>query len=304
VRVTGFVQPGDDPHVVEPTAGMIESLAEANLLVIVGLGLEAAWLPGMIEQARNDAIRRGNAGHLDLSTNLRTIVGPEGRGVRGSFHPEDNPHYLLDPVEGVKAGRAIADRLTALAPDHAQAYESNFTRFAKPIMTLMLGPAIAERHDPDDFEALAVAVERDELAEHLREHGRDAPELGGWLGRFEPFRDTPVVGDHDLWPYFARRYGVRVLGYLEPEPGVPPTAPHLNALIQRMRQADCRVILTIPYFDQRHARFVAGQTDVAILPMAHQPGSRPDTATYSAFVEYNAAQLHEALLAARDEVAR
>ncbi len=303
VEVTAFVRPPDDPHVVEASQAMVQTLAQADLLVIVGLGLEQAWLPAMINQANNETVRADGSGHLDLSANLRTIVGPEGQGVPGSFHPEDNPHYLHDPVEGVKAARAIADRLAALRPEQADRFHVNFEQFAEQIMIAMLGEAVAEKHDAEAFEALAIVIEHGHFEEHLAEHGWTAVELGGWLGRLEEYRGTAVVGDHDMWPYFGRRYGMRVLGYLEPEPGVPPTTPHLSGLIERMREADCRVILSVPYFDPRHARFVADRTGAEILAMAHQPGARPDTDSYLQFVEYNARQLHEALRASPESIA-
>ena len=298
VAVTGFVKGPDDPHVVQPSRSMIEALARADLLVVAGLGLEEAWLPTMLDTARNSPVRPGGAGHLDLSQNLRTVAGPEGRGVPSSFHPEDNPHYLADPIEGVKAAWAVAEKLATMRPAQAEAFTERFEAFADEVMAAMLGPEMAQAHGPDDFEALCIAIERNELPKHLSSHGQaggHAPQLGGWLGRFEAFRDTPVVGDHDLWPYFARRYGVRVLGYMEPEPGVPPTAPHLAGLVAQMKEADCRVILTVQYFDPRHARFVAEATGAAVAPLANQPGGQPDTESYLDFIHYNARQLFETL---------
>jgi len=302
VEVTAFVKGQDDPHVVEPTRSMIESLAKADTLVVVGLGLEEAWLPTMIEQAKNNAVSEGGPGYLDLSVNLRTIVGLEGRGVPSSFHPEDNPHYLADPIEGIKAAAAVAEHLATLRPAQAEAFRERARVFAKEIAQSLFGEPLADRFGPDEYEALAIAIERDELAAFLASApgtgeasvaGADAspPVLGGHLGSLSAYRDQPVIGDHDLWPYFARRYGVRVLGYMEPEPGVPPTAPHLEKLIKQMREADCRVILSVQYFDPRHAAFVAEQTGAVTARLINQPGGRPGTETYLAFIDYNANQL-------------
>ncbi len=295
VSVTGFVKGPDDPHVVNPTRRMVEALAGADLLVIVGNAMEEAWLPDMLTQVGRPELMEGGDRYLDLSVNLRTIAGPEGRGVPGSFHPEDNPHYLVDAVEGVKAAATVAAKLSEISPEQAEVFEQGYQDFAKAVMIEMLGEAIANKHGPEDFEEIAIAIERGELAEYLGVHGGEAPELGGQLAAFEAYRDTPVVGDHDLWPYFARRYGVRVLGYLEPEPGVPPTAPHLQGVIAKMKERGAQVILTVSYFDPRHARFVADATDAIIVPMAHNPSSRPETDAYIEMLQYNAAMLREAL---------
>lgn len=171
VSVTGFVKGPDDPHVVQPTRRMVEALARADLLVIVGNALEEAWLPGMVAQAGQAELGAGGKRHLDLSANLRTIAGPEGRGVPGSFHPEDNPHFLVDAVEGVKAAAAVADKLSEVAPEQTDQFEQRYRAFAKAVMVEMLGEAIASKHPAEDFEELAIAIERGELAEHLAAHG-------------------------------------------------------------------------------------------------------------------------------------
>ncbi|MEM1097394.1 MAG: metal ABC transporter substrate-binding protein [Planctomycetota bacterium] len=302
VSVTNFVKGPDDPHVVEPTRRMIQALAAADLLAIVGEGMEVGWLPGMLEQVGRPELLPGGERKLELSDNLRTIAGPEGRGVPGSFHPEDNPHFLVDGVEGVKAAAAVKAKLSEIYSEQTEFFESNYRTFASEVMTLMLGEPLASALEAEDFEEVAIAIERNELAGFLEERGIDA-ELGGTLAALEPYRDLKVIGDHDLWPYVARRYGVRVLGYMEPEPGVPPTAPHLAKLIGEMKKDDVRVILTVAYFDPRHAAFVQEQVDGIIVPMAHNPGSRPGTETYLDMLRYNSKQLLAALEQANADAA-
>ena len=303
VSVTGFVKGEDDPHVVNATPSMVTALAEANLLVVVGLGLEDAWLPAMLDQAGNDKVKPGGEGHLDLSTNLRTVAGPEGRGVAESFHPEDNPHFLIDPVEGVKAAQSIADRLSILQPDQTTTFKNNAAIFSKRIMVALLGDHVAEKFDATRLEELAIAIETSQLDgfPHLNE---DAEVLGGWLGALRKHTDTPVIGDHDLWPYLARRYGIRVINYLDPEPGIEPTIPHLQEVISNMKTSNCRIILTVQYFEPRHSKFVAEATGATIVPMANQPGARPGTASYLDFVNYNAEQVLKAVQAQASDTDR
>ncbi len=290
VSVTGFVKGEDDPHTVNATPSMVTALAEADLLVVVGLELEEAWLPAMLDQADNAEVKPGGEGHLDLSVNMRTVAGPEGRGVPKSFHPEDNPHYLADPVEGVKAAQAIADKLSKLRPDLASDFKRNADDFSQSIIVALVGDHVAKHIDASRLEELAIAIETNQLDDfpYLKE---DPKVLGGWLGKLRPYTDTPVVGDHDLWPYLARRYGIRVLSYLEPEPGVPPTTPHMQQVIAKMKESKCKIILTVQYFDARHPAFVAEATGSTIVPMANQPGGRPGTDTYLEFINYNAEQL-------------
>jgi ABC-type Zn uptake system ZnuABC Zn-binding protein ZnuA len=110
-----------------------------------------------------------------------------------------------------------------------------------------------------------------------------------------PHYGAKVVDDHSLWAYFARRFGIKVIGHLEGKPGVPPTTTHLQSLAQQMQTEKVQAVLASPYFNPRHASFVSGVTGAQIVDMAHQPGARGGTEDYLAMVDYNVRQLAAAL---------
>jgi len=119
--------------------------------------------------------------------------------------------------------------------------------------------------------------------------------LGGWQGRLSRFAGTRFVGDHRMWPYFARRFELVSFADMEPIPGVPPTTRHLQGLVERMREAGVNVILAAPYYDPRHARFLADATGATIVRLTHQVGGLPGTGTYLDMVDYNVSTLAAAL---------
>jgi len=281
VSITGFVRGVEDPHMVEPTRSMIQALNTAELLIVVGLGLEQAWLPPMLDGAKNDQITIGTKGYLDLSDGLRTLIGKESQGVPNSYHPEDNPHYLLDPVEAIRAASLIRDRLIELRPDSADAFNARYNEFSKQVATELLGPVVANELPDTSYQSLS------EICIQI-EHGELPAGLGGQLLAMQPYAGKPVIGDHDLWPYFARRYGVHVLGYLEPEPGLPPTVPHLTKLMAKMKQHNCNVLLSVAYFDLKQADFLVKQADANLVRMANLPGSLDNTETHLDWMRYNA----------------
>jgi ABC-type Zn uptake system ZnuABC Zn-binding protein ZnuA len=108
-----------------------------------------------------------------------------------------------------------------------------------------------------------------------------------------PYFGSKIIDDHNMWPYFARRFVVD--GHIEPKPGVPPTTSHLADLVARMRADGVQVIVSAPYYDPRHARFLADITGARIAPLAHITGSRPGADTYIAMLDYNVTQLVRAL---------
>jgi len=129
---------GQDPHFVPPKPTLARHLARADLLIAAGLGLEIGWLPPLIEASRNDAIRPASQGYVDGSNILVEVLGkPQGKITRalGDIHPEGNPHWWMDPLNGVRLAQVIAERLSVLDPNHAADYRKHADAFALQINT-------------------------------------------------------------------------------------------------------------------------------------------------------------------------
>src|SRR2546421_484939 len=56
-----------------------------------------------------------------------------------------------------------------------------------------------------------------------------------WLGTMAPYKGVKVVTYHRSWPNFADRFGLEIIGYVEPKPGIPPSPSHTIDLIQEMK---------------------------------------------------------------------
>jgi ABC-type Zn uptake system ZnuABC Zn-binding protein ZnuA len=290
VTVFCFSQGPQDPHEIEVRPSFVRELNTAHLYAQVGLGIENAWLKNLLSPVKNEAVKPGGKGNLNVGQFVRPLEGEAGQPIPNSYHEEGNPHYLLDPIEGLKAARALRDHLTQLRPEWKAEFNQRFDQFRLKLTVALAGEECAG----DDIEKLALLFEQARTAADLKKLHAEH-KVGGWLGAMSPHRGKPIVGDHDLWPYFARRCGLEVLGYLEPSPGVPPTTKHLRELVERMKQRNVRVILAAPYFEQRHALFVAKNTGAKVLPMCHQTGAHAGTDNYLIMVKHNFTQLITAL---------
>lgn len=290
VEVTIFARGGDDPHFVEARPSFAKALSRADLLVTVGLELEVGWIPVVQGQARNPKVVGQGPGYLEAASAIHLLGVHTGTVDRsqGDVHSGGNPHFLVDPVAGVRVARLLRDRCSDLAPERAEHFAAGCAAFTDKIAQALIGPVASGR----DAAALIDAVEQHRLPELL---GADVGKVAGWLGALAPYAGTKVVCDHDLWPYFAQRFGLRVVGFLEPKPGVPPTTRHLAEVIETMKAQQVKAILTVPYFDARHAAFVSGQTAAAVATLAHQVGATPDSGDYLAMVDHNVRALVTAL---------
>lgn len=293
VAVTVFAKGTEDPHFVEAKPSFIKALSECDVYIQVGMELEIGWAPVLLREARNGNVLPGGRGYIDASTvisPLQVPTAPVDRSM-GDVHPFGNPHFLLDPLSGLQVARLIRDKLSELQPANTQYFADRYDTFRQRLGTAMVGEALARKYD---FEKLALLFARGKLDDFLKSQG-EAALLGGWLAQLRPYRGVKVMGDHNGWPYFAERFGIQIVGFLEPKPGIPPTTAHLNALVNEMKAGGVRVILVSAYYDPRYAQFVSENTGAKIVSIANQAGARPGTDDYIAMVDYNVGQLVAAL---------
>jgi ABC-type Zn uptake system ZnuABC Zn-binding protein ZnuA len=229
VDVSAIAKGYQDPHFVEPKPSYLLLLRNADLLEVVGLELEIGWLPPLLDQSRNNNIRPGQAGYLDLSSGVTILDKPSGNVNRsmGDVHPLGNPHYWLDPVNAVRIAMQVERKLSALRPADA--------------------PYFAQRLN--DFKL------------RINEANKR------WIAMMAPYRGAKVVTYHNSWPNFAKYFGLDIVGYVEPKPGVPPSPSHTFELIQLMKAQKVKAILMEPYFDSKTPQSIADRAGAKLLIM-------------------------------------
>src|SRR6478735_6695573 len=131
ITVDAMARGYQDPHFVEAKPSFILKLQKADLLICVGRELEIGWLPPLIQQSRNAKIQVGAQGYLDASLTATILEIPNGNITRamGDVHPLGNPHYWMDPENGKRIGKEIADKLSELRPNDSTYYKQQLDNF-------------------------------------------------------------------------------------------------------------------------------------------------------------------------------
>ena len=281
VEVSVLAKGPQDPHFVEPRPSYLRTLHDADMYVEIGMDLEVGWAPVLLRGARNPDILPGGRGYLAASQAIHPLEIPTGPVTRalGDVHPYGNPHFLTDPLNGLRVAALIRDKLAALRPGAKAGFDARYRDFARRLMERLVGPELAAGRDPEE---LAAALEAGALGE--------AP-LGGWLGATQPLRGMRAIEDHQAWIYFARRFDLVLVGTLEPKPGIAPTTSHLAEVVEAVEAQHARVILASPYFDPRAARWVSERTGAQVANLAHQVGAREGTGDYLDAIDYNVREL-------------
>src|SRR5215510_15097887 len=137
ISIESIARGYQDPHFVEAKPSFILKLQRADLLVVVGRELEIGWLPPLITQSRNGKIQPGADGYLDASLQARILDIPTGQVTRamGDVHPLGNPHYWLDPENGKRIAKDIADKLSQLRPNDRSVFDAKLADFTARLDT-------------------------------------------------------------------------------------------------------------------------------------------------------------------------
>jgi ABC-type Zn uptake system ZnuABC Zn-binding protein ZnuA len=96
-----------------------------------------------------------------------------------------------------------------------------------------------------------------------------------------------LIAHHDTWPYFARRFRLRFVGFIETRPGIPPSAAHLAELLRIARDEKVRAIVREPHEPRRDADFLAQRTGARVAILASGVGAVPGAVDYISLIDHN-----------------
>ena len=249
IAVEALARGYQDPHFVEAKPSFILKLQKADVLIAVGRELEIGWLPPLVQQSRNSKIQPGAEGYLDASLDAQILEIPTGQITRamGDVHPLGNPHYWLEPENGKRIAKSIADKFSQLRPNDRAAFQQRLA----------------------DFTTRLDAAEK------------------RWLADMAPYKGTKMVTYHRSFPNFAERFGLVIIGYVEPRPGIPPTPQHTLDLINEMKRQNVKLVLVEPYFDLKTPNAIGRETGAEVLVLPPSVGGVKDVTDYFKLFDYD-----------------
>lgn len=248
VDVSSIATGVEDIHAVPMKPSFAVLLNRADIVLLLGLEAEHAFLPALLEAARNPRILRDGPGYIDCSVYVTPLEVPVriDRAL-GDIHPMGNPHYNLDPVMGRDAARAIADGLSRNYPEHAATFKKNLDAYL-----VKLDAAIAR-----------------------------------WEKEATPLKGKKLVSYHPDMIYFAERFGMEPAGTIEIRAGIDPTPGHIADLEDRMRREKVDIVVRELHYPAGLAETVAQATGAKLVELPAMTGGVPQATDYISFIDYN-----------------
>ena len=285
-----YICRGDqDAHFVRPKPSFQARMREADLFITTGLDLEL-WVPTLLDTAGNRRILEGQPGYVAAWTGIDLLEKPMTMSrSEGGVHIYGNPHVHPDPLNMVLIVRNVLAGLEKVDPANAESYRQRERQLEERLHRRLFGDELVDLLGGDTLARLARAGELQEFLrnkEYPRGSGRMLDErLGGWLKQAEPLRDRQIIGYHKNWIYFAARFGLRISGYVEPKPGIPPTPRHVEKIIDLIQNQGIRVILSANYFDPAKPRGIADRTGARVVIVPLYTGGEQEVADYFTLIE-------------------
>jgi len=238
----------EDIHAVPMKPSFATLLNRADILLLMGLEVEHAFLPALLEAARNPKILRDAPGYIDCSVYVTPLEVPTriDRAL-GDQHPMGNPHINLDPVAGKAMARAMADGLARNYPEHESIFKKNLAAY---------------------LQTLDAAIAR-------------------WQHEATPLRGVKFVSYHPDLIYFAERFGMEAAGTIELRAGVDPTPGHIAGLEERMRREGIKLVVRERHYPAGLAETIAQRTGAKLVELPCMVGGVPEARDYVSFIDYN-----------------
>jgi len=223
VETFSIARGNDNPHFVEVLPSYMIKVSKAALYLKVGLSLDQ-WADDIIQGSRNSKLVI-----VDCSADISVLEKPgKADAILGDVHPQGNPHYWLDPSNGLIIGQNILNALKKYDPENSSYYQANFNNFKKE----------AENR------------------------------IKSWKEKMKAFNEQKIISYHSSWVYFATAFDLHIAGNVEPLPGIPPTGKHLSELINLIKSNNIKILLQEPYFPDQSPKFLQRQTGIKIFKFA------------------------------------
>ena len=251
INVYSITRGVQDAHYIEAKPSYMVKLHRADLLIYSGLELEIGWLPLLIKGARNNEVSVGSRGNLNASIILTSdaiLEKPRGEVDRsmGDVHPLGNPHYLLNPYNGLRVAELICERLIELDQRHERYFRENFETFQTTLQNKI-----------EEIQEKTVAL-----------FGKN------------------VVCYHVHWSYLLEWLGINSVGYIELRPGIPPTPRHKQNIIQLMQDKQIEVVIISSWKEPTKAQEVANAVDARLVILPGEVNAMEGAEEYITWIDY------------------
>lgn len=261
-EVSYIAQGEQDPHFVPPKPSYAVMLSDADMWIATGMDLEM-WSATLIDKARNKKIMDGEVGFVSVSDGMNIMEKIEfGDRTEGDVHLMGNPHINTSPLNWKVIAQNITIGLVKVDPANASLYQKNRDDYINKVDRALFGDKLVDLFGGSTLSKMLENGTLFTFLDRSYEGGKLIDHLGGWLKKAMPFRGKKIITYHKNWSYFVKVFGLEVQGYIEPKPGIPPSARHVQSIIDMISEQKIKFMIVASYFEKKTARMIEEKTGI------------------------------------------
>jgi ABC-type Zn uptake system ZnuABC Zn-binding protein ZnuA len=301
VDVVSLARGDQDPHFVTPTPVLMRRTRDAALFVENGFSLEL-WADEVVNGSGNSRIAKGSPGRVVAATGVAALEIPSVLSREmGDIHPQGNPHVWLDPLLAKQEADNIADALKRVDPSGADYYEQRKADFDKRIDNAMFGEELVKLVGIQKLTRLVQTGELRTFLETTKLGGQPlSTKTGGWLKQAEALNGVKAYEFHKVWAYFARAFGIKLVGTIEERPGIPPGPQHVRHVTDQIKADKIPLILVDNFYDPALPNNISRETGARVAILPNQVEGEQTIKTYFALIDYLIKDITSALSKSAD----
>jgi zinc/manganese transport system substrate-binding protein len=195
-----------------------------------------------------DGSRNDKLKLVDLSSNIPKKEVPTSKvdASEGDVHPYGNPHYWLDPENAKIMAEDIYNALVEASPQDADYFRKNLSN-----LDSMINSKMKE-----------------------------------WSSKLSNLKQKNIITFHKSWIYFTDRFGLNVVGNVEPKPGIPPTPSHDAELVQLIKKGSIKLILMENYYSDSAPNQIAQITRIKVVKVPNAVYGTEGIDSYIKLIDY------------------
>lgn len=234
VKVKSATTAFQDVHHIRAKPSLLAAMRKADIVFCSGSALESGWLPILTKKAGSPDVQPETMGWIMASDYVEKLEMHHKHIDRsmGHIHPEGNPHVHLNPNHISDISSVFVERLFVLDQGNLAAYDASHKKF--------------ESH----WNA----------------------KLKEWEEKTEDLKGAKVVVYHNAWAYLLDWLEIDVVASLEPKPGLPATASHLQKVLDKVKSQDVKAILVAPFERKDAAKWLSSKSGIPILELPFTVG--------------------------------
>lgn len=296
VDVIALAKGDQDPHFVTPTPVLMRRTREATLFIENGISLEL-WADEVVNGSGNSRIFRGTPGRIIAAAGIPALEIPSVLSREmGDIHPQGNPHFWLDPLLAKVEVDNIAEALKRADPQGGAYYDSRKEDFKKRVDVAMFGEELLKLVGSPKLTRLVWSGELDGFLATNKVGGQPlSAKAGGWLKQAAALRGAKVYEFHRVWVYFARAFGMKLVGTIEERPGIPPGPQHVRQVTATIKSEKIPLILVDNFYDPALPNNISRETGAKVVVLPNQVEGEPTIKTYFDLINHLVGEIAGAL---------